>query len=264
MDKRTKLIRALETKRCLKVIAGIGNFDKENVMKIVGAANAAGAAAVDICAREDIVSDVVRSFPELPVFVSSIDPKELRRSIELGADVVELGNFEVLYEQGIHIKAEEVIKLTEEIISSVKFNLDAGYNPLVSVTIPGHLSVDKQIKLAMKLDTMGVDIIQTEGAAMVSPDGAGALGQLQKVTLTLANTIEFSKVLEKAFLLTASGITPETAPLAIASGANGVGVGKYINKLESDLEMVAASRTLVESLQKVENKHRDLVESIIG
>lgn len=262
MDKKERLIKALSSKRCLKVIAGIANFDKANVMQIVGSAYRAGAAAVDISAREDIVQEVIATYSDIPVFVSSVQPKELRRAMELGADVLELGNFEVLYEQGIYIKAEEVIKLTEEVLSSVKFNLDAGLSPLVSITIPGHLDVSKQVQLAMKLDAMGVDIIQTEGAALMNPQEAGALGQLKKVTLTLANTIELSKVLERSFLLTASGISPETAPLAIASGANGVGVGKYVNKLESEIEMIAAARSLVDSL-KVESKHKDLVESII-
>jgi hypothetical protein len=66
--------------------------------------------------------------------------------------------------------------------------------------------------------------------------------------LTLSNTIELSKNLKKTFILTASGISPDTAALAITAGAHGIGVGKYINRLESELEMLASIRRLQESL----------------
>ena len=64
---------ALEEKRAVKVIAGIDNFDIENIKKVVASAETAHASAVDICAREDIIKEV-RSMTELPIFVSSIVP----------------------------------------------------------------------------------------------------------------------------------------------------------------------------------------------
>ena len=48
--------------------------------------------------------------------------------------------------------------------------------------------------------------------------------------------------------MTASGITSTTAPLAIAAGACGVGVGSCINKLSSTLEMAATARSIVEAV----------------
>ena len=44
--------------------------------------------------------------------------------------------------------------------------------------------------------------------------------------------------------MAASGISYLTAPLALAAGAAGVGVGSAINKLNSDIAMVGASRAL--------------------
>jgi hypothetical protein len=85
---------------------------------------------------------------------------------------------------------------------------------------------------------------------LVEANSAAALGQIEKVKLTLANTIEIARVLENTFLLTASGITPDTAKLAIASGANGIGVGKYVNKLETEIEMIAAIRSLLIAISK--------------
>jgi hypothetical protein len=39
-----------------------------------------------------------------------------------------------------------------------------------------------------------------------------------------------------------------TAPMAIASGAAGIGVGSAINQLNSEIAMIAAVRSLVEAL----------------
>ena len=49
-------------------------------------------------------------------------------------------------------------------------------------------------------------------------------------------------------VLCASGISNVTAPLAIAAGAAGVGVGSAINQLNSEIAMIASVRSLVESL----------------
>ena len=83
-------------KRAVKVIAGIDNFDIDNIRKVVRAAETAQASAIDICADEKIVSEI-REMTDMPLFVSSIVPEELVRAVELGADAIELGNFDVLY-----------------------------------------------------------------------------------------------------------------------------------------------------------------------
>ena len=49
---------ALEEKRAVKVIAGIDNFDIENIKKVVSSAEKSHATAVDICAREDIIKEI--------------------------------------------------------------------------------------------------------------------------------------------------------------------------------------------------------------
>ena len=167
---------------------------------------------------------------------------ELRRAQELGADVLELGNFEALHEEGIYPSAAEVLAWAEEIMA---FRTSA----VVSITMPGHLEVAEQVSLAARLQEMGIELIQTEGASLVKTEQAGALGQVEKVSITLANTIELAKVLDTTFLMTASGISPDTAPLAIAAGASGLGVGKYVNKLSSELEMLAAVKALTEAIE---------------
>jgi hypothetical protein len=49
----------------------------------------------------------------------------------------------------------------------------------------------------------------------------------------------------------ASGLSNVTAPLAIAAGAKGVGVGSAVNQLNNELAMIAAVRNLVEALQPI-------------
>ena len=100
--------RALEEKRAVKIIAGIDNFDIENIKKVVAAASNSGASAIDICADSDIVS-MVRHMTDLPLFVSSVKPQELAHAVILGADAVELGNFDALYKKGQSFTAAQVL-----------------------------------------------------------------------------------------------------------------------------------------------------------
>jgi hypothetical protein len=246
LHQKNKIKAKLADKSLLKVIAGINNFDLEQVMKIAAAANHTNADLIDICADENIINEVLNAYPELAVCVSSVTPAELLRAEELGATMLELGNYEALHEEGIYLSAAEVFSLASEIVTYRK-------QALVSITVPGHISIAEQIKLAIELEELGVDVIQTEGAAQVTTEAAGALGQIEKVKLTLASTVELTKNLNETAVMTASGITPDTLPMALAAGANGVGVGKYVNKLNNELEMVAAILGLQQSFKKASN-----------
>ena len=248
-NRKIRVLADLQENKLLKVIAGINNFDKERVLKIVKSAEAMNVSCVDISAREDIVTEAREIAVNTALMVSSVKVEELERAIKLGVDMVELGNFEALHDEGVFYSAEEVLAMATEIM-----NIKSLSDVLVSITVPGHLSVKDQVMLAEKLEELKVDMIQTEGASLVSTDKAAALGQIEKARLTLANTIELSKVLSNTAIITASGITPDTAKLAIAAGANGIGVGQYINKLESELEMMAAITALKESLNNPTGK----------
>ncbi len=236
-----KLIDDLRSKQALKVIAGIDNFNKEQVLRLVKIANHLGVTMVDICSQEDIVREALELGINTSIVVSSVSVAELLRAEELGAPVLELGNFEALHKQGIFYTADEVYALAAEIMLKKK-------SALVSITVPGHLPVSEQIQLATKLEELGVDILQTEGASLVDSKHASALGQIEKASLTLANTMEIARATEKVFILTASGLSPDTVKFAIASGAHGVGVGSYVNKLNSEIEILAAIKSLQEAL----------------
>lgn len=233
----------LKEKKAVKVIAGIDNFDVESVKKVVSAATQAGASAIDLCANEDIFMEA-RQLTELPLFVSSIVPEELAMAVRYGADAIELGNFDALYKKGTRMGSEEVLELARKTMSLINKS-----EVFVCVTVPGHISVAEQIDLARKLEELGVDMIQTEGAATVNAQSEGARGLLETAQVSIANTIEIARNVDIP-VMTASGITTTTAALAFAAGASAIGVGSCINKLDSSLAMMAAARSIVEIASK--------------
>ena len=233
----------LNEKRAVKVIAGIDNFNIENVKKVVCAAEQANASAVDVAYSEDIIR-ITREITKLPVFVSSIEPIELANAVELGADAIEVGNYDVLYKKGIRITSERVLSIVRETQELLK-----GKETFISVTVPGHIDINEQIELAKQLEELNVDLIQTEGSATVSTSNGGARGLLETAQVSIANTIDLVRNIDMP-VMTASGITTTTAPLAFAAGASAVGVGSSVNKLDSTIAMIAVVRTLVEDAAK--------------
>ena len=120
----------------------------------------------------------------------------------------------------------------------------------LSVTVPHTLDLDQQVQLATDLVQAGADIIQTEGGTSSHPIHPGTLGLIEKAAPTLAAAYEISRAVDVP-VLCASGLSSVTAPLAIASGATGIGVGSAVNQLNSEIAMIAAVRSLVEALQAV-------------
>ncbi len=225
----------------VKIIAGIDNYDMKKVFKVIKAAEAGGADAVDIAADENMIKLAKETF-YIPVFVSSIEPEKLLTAKNCGADVLEIGNFDALYKKGLRITPDEVLKITQKTIAL------AGRKIPLSVTVPGHIDIAEQVRLALALEELGVDFIQTEGAATTEAHSAGARGLMEKALVSIANTVELAKNVDIP-IITASGITATTAPMAIAAGAKAVGVGSCVNRLESELEMLAAVKSIVESVQ---------------
>ncbi len=157
------------------------------------------------------------------------------------ADLIEIGNFDSFYAQGRIFEAAEVLALTRQ-------TRDLLPEITLSVTVPHLLPLDEQVRLAEALVSQGADIIQTEGGTSSQPRHAGILGLIEKAAPTLAAAHAISHAV-KVPVLCASGLSIVTAPMAIAAGAAGIGVGSAINQLDNEVAMVAAVRGLVESLQ---------------
>ena len=237
MNRISNFKNAMSERKALKIIAGIDNFDMEKVRNVISAASQGGAHAVDICCNKEIF-DMAREMTDLPIFVSSIVPSELAMAAEWGADAIELGNFDVLYKNGTSFSKDEVLALVKRTINLV------GEDVFFSVTIPGEISIADQIEMARELETMHVDLIQTEGH-FSKEQADGVRGLMERAELTLSNTVELSRNVEMP-IMTATGINPTTAPFAFAAGASAIGCGSCINKMDSDLSMMATARSLVE------------------
>ncbi|HEY9686445.1 MAG TPA: DUF561 domain-containing protein [Coleofasciculaceae cyanobacterium] len=234
MTNRIEILRkALQAHNAVKVIAGIANLDMENVLQVLRAAEAAGAQAVDVAALPEIVK-AAKAATQAAVFASSVEPKALAEAVAAGADVAELGNFDALYDQGLFLNADDVLKLAQETVALVQGKA------LISITVPGHLALESQVQLAQALEAIGVDLIQTEGAARVlaAEPTVKSLSQSEKEELTLRNTRALVKA-TRLPVMTASGITAENVALAFEAGAAAVGVGSYINKAADETEMTA-------------------------
>ncbi|MGB7415686.1 MAG: DUF561 domain-containing protein [Thermosynechococcaceae cyanobacterium] len=235
-------------KRCaLKIISGLNNFDHDRVAAVVRAADRGGATFVDIAADADLIK-LVRQETPLPICVSAVDPDRLVMAVNSGADLIEIGNFDSFYAQGRQFSAAEVLALTRETRSRLP-------NVALSVTVPHILELDQQVQLAVELVAAGADIIQTEGGTSSQPVHAGTLGLIEKAAPTLAAAVEISRAVTVP-VMCASGLSDVTAPLAIAAGASGIGVGSAVNQLNSELAMIAAVRRLAEALQPAPLLHK--------
>jgi thiamine monophosphate synthase len=236
------LKRAFDRGNALKVISGLNNFDAERVASIVKAADLGGATFVDIAADPDLVR-LCRDLTDLRICVSAVEARQLAIAVAAGADMVEIGNFDSFYALGRRFEAEEVLALTRETRSLLP-------HITLSVTVPHILPLDQQVQLAEELVKAGADIIQTEGGTSSTPTHAGTLGLIEKAAPTLAAAYEISRAVSVP-VLCASGLSSVTAPMAIAAGAAGIGVGSAINQLNDEIAMVAAVRSLVEALATV-------------
>ena len=240
-----KIKEELRSNSLLKVISGLNNFDTQSVKKIVEAAALGGADLVDIACKPELV-DLALENSSLPVCVSSVVPTSFLDSVKAGASLIEIGNYDTFYEQGINFSDEKVLNITKE-------TRDLLPNVPLSVTVPHTLPIDKQVDLALKLVDQSVDIIQTEGGTSSSPYSSGIQGFFEKSVPTLAATYaiyqEFKKQSVEIPIMSASGLSQVTCPLAISCGASAVGVGSAVNKLDDLISMIAVVRGLKESLK---------------
>jgi hypothetical protein len=233
---------AIAERRLLKVIAGLANFDAPSVERIARAAAAGGADLLDIACDPALVKAVAAVAPGLPICVSAVDPDLFPAAVAAGAAMAEIGNFDSFYPQGIVFGVAEVLELTCRTRALLP-------DVVLSVTVPHVLPLDQQELLAVDLAAAGADLIQTEGGTSARPFSAGSLGLIEKAAPTLAAAHALSRVVELP-VLCASGLSAVTVPMALASGAAGVGVGSAVNRLNDELAMVAVVRGLREAIDQ--------------
>jgi Protein of unknown function (DUF561) len=232
---------AFANRYALKIISGLNNFDAASVAAVVRAADQGGATFVDIAADPILVA-IAKSQTTLPICVSAVDPQKFVDTVNAGADLIEIGNFDSFYAQGRTFSAQEVIDLTVQTRRLLP-------HITLSVTVPHTLELDQQVQLAVDLVSAGADVIQTEGGTSSQPTHPGTLGLMEKAAPTLAAAFEIARAVSIP-VMCASGLSTVTAPLAIAAGASGIGVGSAVNQLNSEIAMIAVVRSLVEALHQ--------------
>ena len=234
-----QLQQALASRRLLKVIAGLTNFDTASVERISRAAGLGGADLIDLACDPELVRRAA-AVSGLPICVSAVDPELFPAAVAAGAALVEIGNYDAFYPLGRLFDAAEVLELTRRTRALLP-------EVVLSVTVPHVLPLDQQEQLAIDLVEAGADLIQTEGGTSARPFSAGSLGLIEKAAPTLAAAHAISRAVSVP-VLCASGLSAVTLPLAIAAGARGVGVGSAVNRLGDELAMVAVVRSLREAL----------------
>ena len=241
------LQKSIQNRSLLKVISGLNNFNPESVFRIAKAAGLGGADLLDIACEPELVELAVDS-SDLPVCVSSVEPQLFPDAVKAGASIIEIGNFDSFYPKGRFFSADEVLSLAVEsrrLLPEV----------VLSVTVPHVLPLDSQAQLALDLVDGGVDLIQTEGGTSSHPISPGTLGLIEKASPTLAGTFAIASALKESKstvpIICASGLSEVTVPMAISVGAAGVGIGSAVNKLNTELAMIATVKGLRQALDSL-------------
>ncbi len=238
------LQKSIQNRSLLKVISGLNNFNPESVCEISKAASIGGADLLDIACEPELVELSVE-VSNIPVCVSAVEPKLFSDAVKAGASIIEIGNFDSFYPDGRFFSADEVLALAVESRQLLP-------EVVLSVTVPHFLPFDSQAQLALDLADKGVDLIQTEGGSSSHPTSPGNLGLIEKASPTLAATFAITSALKESNkdvpVICASGLSEVTVPMAISVGAAGVGIGSAVNKLNTELAMIATVKGLRQAL----------------
>ena len=241
------LQKSIQNRSLLKVISGLSNFNSDSVFRISKAAAFGGGDLLDIACDSELVELAIEA-SNLPVCVSSVEPKLFPDAVKAGASIIEIGNFDSFYPEGRFFSSNEVLSLAVE---SRRLLPDV----VLSVTVPHFLPLDRQAQLALDLADMGVDLIQSEGGTSSHPISPGTLGLIEKASPTLAGAFAISSALKETHkdvpVICASGLSEVTIPMAISVGASGVGVGSAVNKLDTELAMIATVKGLRRALDSL-------------
>lgn len=227
-----------KNKQAIKVISGINNLNVNEILEYIRACEISKASYIDIVANPDIVK-FIKEKTNLPICVSSIDIISLYESVLAGADIIEIGNFDIFYKQGIMLSSEQIVTMSAQ-IRSLFPHID------ICVTIPHTYTLNQQIKLALKLESIGINMIQTEGNTSKVIYSNLIKNNISQDYL-LDSILESSSTLSSVYFLSnavnipiiaSSGINSITGPIAIAYGASCIGIKSEINSL-SDINYMS-------------------------
>lgn len=247
----TQLSKAFQSKSVLKVITGINNTNIGNVLKIAKAAELSRATYLDVAANVKLMK-TLKSSCNLPICISSINPIDLYNCVLAGADLVEIGNYDFFYNQGIYLTAAQIVNLVLEVKCMVE-EID------ICVTIPYHITWIEQIYLAKKLEALGVSIIQTEGISRCYEakffSSVIDISNLVDTSIpSLFSTYSLSQFVNIP-IISSSGFKNLLAPIVYNYGASGIGFGSSLqqqNDVNSMIKYINQAHKLITSLTQLE------------
>jgi hypothetical protein len=225
----------------LKIITGLNNFNLNNIICTVKAAELGGATYIDIACNINIIYQVKR-ISCLPICVSSIDPDELYACFQAGADILEIGNFDSFYEKGIILSADCIYSLAQEMVHRAS-------SACICVTIPHTLPISQQIQLAKRIESLGVDMIQTEGISSQVLGNSKLINFYNNVSASLSSTYLLAQNITIP-IISSSGINSLSAPIAISYGASGIGIGSFVSQFNNPLKMSLIIKSIVQSMDQ--------------
>ena len=253
MRKTDVFKKHLREKRAVQIIDY--GYDLENIKRVSVAAQSGMASSVCVSASKETIKRA-KEYTKLCVFGASYNPFKLLEAMKEGADGIVIGNYNELYKNNMLLTVDDIYEIVVEAMSLTK-----KFEPFVAVTIPGYMQIEDQIELAKKLEILGVDLIQTEGVQMIK--SMAIKGSVGSAKISIGNTMElFDNV--RLPIMTMSGLTEKTVPLAFSAGARGVGVGSCVNKMDTQMGMTAKVRDIVGSIAYNRRASRELKEESIN
>lgn len=256
-----QLCSLFKSKKIIKIISGLNNTNINQIIRITKSAELSGASYIDIIANPKIVS-IVKSITFLPICVSSIDPLQLYNCVLAGADLVEIGNFDSLYEKNLNFSSIQVIQLAQYTRLLIR-------NKDIAVTIPNKLSLHDQINLAKDLERLNINIIQTEGFFsknnIISPINMindQIIYSTTKSSEALASTYIISKYINLP-VIAASGIDYISSSVAIFYGASGIGISSSVKYKKTIYDMTYYIDQILYSIYIQNNSNSNISYTIL-
>nr|YP_009297015.1 hypothetical protein Ceram_082 [Ceramium japonicum]AOM66358.1 hypothetical protein Ceram_082 [Ceramium japonicum] len=261
-----KLENIFYNKKAVKIISGIDNLNINNILEYIRVCEINKATYIDIVANPKIVY-FIKQMTSLPICVSSINVKSLYDCVLAGADIVEIGNFDVFYKQGIHLSHEHIMCIAQQIRHLLPFTD-------ICVTIPHIFTINQQIELALELEDLGINMLQTEGdiseaQCLDITENKSYLKDsithsIKKASSSLSSVYLLSNKVSMP-VIGSSGISSLTASIAFAYGASCIGIKSEISRFANVTDMSLCMNEMMRSLNlniKCVNRNLNFNKSI--
>lgn len=235
-------------RQVVKVVAGLSNFNINNVINRVKAAEIAGAIYVDIAANSSFVS-LVTSLTSIPVCVSSINPRDLYKCVLAGANIVKIRNFDIFYLKKKYFFSKQVIKIAQE-------TKDLLNHTSIYVTILHNLLLEQQIKLVVDLKAIGIECVRTKGFSTKNYIVNEKNSFVSDIIYTSSSTLSLIYAISNFIgipIIMASGINTISTPIDISYRASDLGIGFILNSLKNVYKMNNWIKDVIASISYLNN-----------